>query len=155
MSLAKIWYYEQMKGNHNFLLINLLTKQTIFMVLQPPEVFLITIKQILVVVVLSNLLVILHFWKAGHTLLSTTVGANRRPDQRVLVLTLNCLALKKTGFSLVKNTSQFFFDFFTFILCSWNIKKWTSKVALSQPQTFFLQVRPGCPNQPRIDFSCY
>ena len=61
MSLAKIWYYEQMKGNHNFLLINLLTKQTIFMVLQPPEVFLITIKQILVVVVLSNLLVILHF----------------------------------------------------------------------------------------------
>ena len=30
-----------MKGNHNFFLINLLTKQTIFMVLQPPEVFLI------------------------------------------------------------------------------------------------------------------
>ena len=29
------------------------------------------------------------------------------------------------------------------------------KVAHNRPQTFFSQVRPGCPNQPRIDFSSY
>ena len=36
-----------------------------------------------------------------------------------------------------------------------NIKKWASKVAHDWPQTFFSQVWPGCPNQPRIDFSYY
>ena len=35
----------------------------------------------------------------------------RTDDQRVLVLTLKFLALKKTGFAPVKNTSQIFFDF--------------------------------------------
>ena len=37
--------------------------------------------------------------------------SKQRTDQRVLVLTLKFLALKITGFSLVKNTSQNFFDF--------------------------------------------
>ena len=36
-----------------------------------------------------------------------------------------------------------------------NMKKLCSKVAHNRPQTFFSQVRPGCPNQPRIDFSYY
>ena len=35
----------------------------------------------------------------------------QRTDQRVLVLTLKFLALKKTGFFPVKNTSQNVFDF--------------------------------------------
>ena len=30
-----------------------------------------------------------------------------------------------------------------------------SKVAHNRPQTFFSQYWPGCPNQPRIDFSYY
>ena len=29
------------------------------------------------------------------------------------------------------------------------------KIAHNRPQTFFSQVQPGCPNQPRIDFSYY
>jgi hypothetical protein len=33
--------------------------------------------------------------------------------------------------------------------------KLRSKVAHNQPQTFFSQARPGCPNQPRIDFLYY
>ena len=36
-----------------------------------------------------------------------------------------------------------------------NIKKRASKVAHNWPRTFFSQVLPGCPNQPRIDFSYY
>jgi hypothetical protein len=39
------------------------------------------------------------------------IRSKQRTDQRVLVLTLKFLALKKTGFSPVKNTSQNFFDF--------------------------------------------
>ena len=35
------------------------------------------------------------------------------------------------------------------------LKKPLSKVAHNRPQTFFSQVRPSCPNQPRIDFSCH
>ena len=38
-------------------------------------------------------------------------GSKQRTDQRVLVLTLKFLALKITSFSLVKNSSQNFFDF--------------------------------------------
>ena len=34
--------------------------------------------------------------------------SKQRTDQRVLVLTIKFLALKKTGFSLIKNTSNFF-----------------------------------------------
>ena len=34
-----------------------------------------------------------------------------------------------------------------------NIKKHPQKLLIIGPQTFFLQIRPGCPNQPRIDFS--
>ena len=44
---------------------------------------------------------------------------------------------------------------FEFIFAPENIKKRTSKVAHNQPQTFFSQYWPGCPNQPRIDFSYY
>jgi hypothetical protein len=36
-----------------------------------------------------------------------------------------------------------------------NMKKLRSKVAQNRPQTFFSQVWPSCPNQPRIDFSYY
>ena len=38
--------------------------------------------------------------------------SQQKTDQRVLVLTLKFLALKKTGFSPVKNTSQNFIDLF-------------------------------------------
>ena len=38
--------------------------------------------------------------------------SQQRTDQRVLVITLKFLALKKTAFSPVKNTFQNFFDFF-------------------------------------------
>ena len=39
--------------------------------------------------------------------------SQQRTDQRVLVLTLKFLAVKKlTGFSTIKNASQIFFDFF-------------------------------------------
>ena len=38
--------------------------------------------------------------------------SQQRTDQRVLVHTLKFLALKKTGFSPVKSTSQKVFDFF-------------------------------------------
>ena len=37
--------------------------------------------------------------------------SKQRTDKRVLVLTLKSLALKKPGFSPVKNTSKSFFDF--------------------------------------------
>jgi hypothetical protein len=39
--------------------------------------------------------------------------------------------------------------------CPWKQKKRASKVAHNRPQTFFSQVRPGCPNQPRIDSLYY
>jgi hypothetical protein len=92
--------------------------------------------------------------------------SQQRTDQRVLVLTLNFLALKKTVFPPVKNTSLFSLQLFSadatifskkfeFIFAPENIKKRTSKVAHNQPQTFFSQYWPGCPNQPRIDFSYY
>ena len=38
--------------------------------------------------------------------------SKQRTDQRVVVLTLKFLALKKTGFPPVKNTSQICFDFY-------------------------------------------
>jgi hypothetical protein len=44
-------------------------------------------------------------WGVGHS------RSKQRTDQRVLVLTLKILALKKTGFSPVKNNSQKIFDF--------------------------------------------
>ena len=39
--------------------------------------------------------------------------------------------------------------------CPWKHVKLCSKVAHNRPKTFFSQVRPGFPNQPRIDFSYY
>ena len=35
------------------------------------------------------------------------------------------------------------------------LKKPPSKVAHNRPQNFFFMYWPGCPNQPRIDFSCH
>jgi hypothetical protein len=69
--------------------------------------------------------------------------SKQRTDQRVLVLTLKLLALTKSGFPPVKNTSKFFFDFclplfyatfqcgpynifkkkFEFIFYPWKLKK--------------------------------
>ena len=83
--------------------------------------------------------------------------SQQRTHQRVLVLTLKFLALKKTGFSPVKNTSQDFFDFLlplfyaTFqcghynifkkilnlFFAHENIRKRASKVAHNRSQTFF------------------
>ena len=81
---------------------------------------------------------------------------------------------KKTGFSPVKNTSQNCFYFFlplfyaTFqcgpynifnkilnlFFIHENIKNGPQKLLIIGPK-LFSQVRPGCPNQPRIDFSNY
>ena len=41
------------------------------------------------------------------------------------------------------------------IFCPWNHKRTGLKSCHNRPQTFFSQVWPGCPNQPRIDFSYY
>ena len=43
--------------------------------------------------------------------LSTHSRSKQRTDQRVLVLTLKFLALTKSGFSPIKNTSKNYFDF--------------------------------------------
>ena len=43
--------------------------------------------------------------------------------------------------------------YFQIFFCPWKHKKTPSKVAHNRPQAFFSQVRPSCPNQPRIDFS--
>ena len=50
---------------------------------------------------------------------------------------------------------QYFQKKIKFIFCPWKHKKRSSKVAHNRPQTFFSQVRPSCPNPPRIDFSYY
>ena len=50
---------------------------------------------------------------------------------------------------------QYFQKNFELIFCPWKHKKWASKVAHNRPQTFFSQVRPGCPIQLKIDFSYY
>ena len=65
---------------------------------------------------------------------------------------------EKNGFSIKKITvkgqliSEWLFGVFNF---QKNIKKTSSKVAHNRPQAFISQVRPGYPNQPRIDFLCY
>ena len=77
--------------------------------------------------------------------------SQQRTDQRVLVLTLIFLALKKLGFPRKKILPKMFLTFFTFILCSFSvrmlqyfqkknlvfahesIKKWASKVAHKWP----------------------
>ena len=49
--------------------------------------------------------------------------SQQRTGQRVLVLTLKCLALKKTGFSPVKKYFPIFLKlFFTFILCNFSVR---------------------------------
>ena len=61
------------------------------------------------------------------------------PD--LYVLTVVFLALKKTGFSEIKNSSQK------------KLKKPPSKVAHNQPKPFLTQPSPSHSQQPKIDFS--
>ena len=95
--------------------------------------------------------------------------SQQRTDQRVLVLTLKFLAVKKpTGFSTIKNASQIFFDFFYIYsmqrfsadikifsekiyiyFCPW---KRTSKVAHNRPQTFFSQYCLAAQTSPELIF---
>ena len=101
--------------------------------------------------------------------------SQQRSNQRILLLTLKFLALKKTCFSPRKNTSRNFLTFLNLysmqlfsadatnflksnsnlLFLHENIKKRASKVAHNPLQTFFPQVLPDCPKQPRIDFSYY
>jgi hypothetical protein len=103
--------------------------------------------------------------------------SRQRTDQRVLVLTLKFLALTKSGFSPVKNTSKIFFDFYlplfyaTFQCRPYNIfkkklnwflpmktlKNWPQKLLIIGPNLFFHSpAQPTAHNpQPRIDFLYY
>ena len=73
----------------------------------------------------------------------TGVGANRR-------LITQIFSPKKTGFSLVKNTSQFFFDFclpLFYAFAHENLKKKrASKVAHNRQKPFFFTVQPTAKN---------
>ena len=101
------------------------------------------------------------------------IRSQQRTDQRVLVLTLKFLALKKLVFLLQKYFPICFWLFSNFysmqffsadatvfskkkdlFFCLWKLKKQASKVAHNWPQTFFT-VMACYPNQPRIDFSYY
>jgi hypothetical protein len=101
--------------------------------------------------------------------------SQQRTDQRVLVLTLKFLALKKTGFSPVKNTSKNVLDFFylysmqlfsaeatifskkilSLFFVHENIKKRASKIPHNPPQTFFSQVWPAAQTSQELILHIY
>ena len=96
-----------------------------------------------------------------------TEGANRGLIQRVLVLKLKFLALKKLVFSGMKYFPKFFWLLFIFIQCNFSVRTLQyfqkkcltdflpSKVAHNWPKPFFSQSSPQPSPQPRIDFSYY
>ena len=84
----------------------------------------------------------------------TEIWIPQQPIKRRLKHEKKNNKIKKNTFILC-NFSVRTLQYFQFFFAHENIRKLPSKVAHNRPQTFFFKYWLGCPNQPRIDFSCY